>query len=473
MIISFLRFLLTLNTSGGVHTPAPLLREGVDALIDTGPDGRPQMPGTSMAGLLQQRLHDVGRTSAEHMEALFGTVGTEEKNPGTTNGAGTGASTPRVASRLWVFDAVATNDQEPLTRSTTAIDRQRGAAQTHTLRTVQTVRAGTVFEVFLRWDGPLEELKPLLDAFNGWRPRIGARVSTGQGVCSVSELHTGSLDLADPQDFLTWLTESGPALVRSAATVPHNVEPPKDSSDLSLHWHIEGPLTVMNAKAAQRGGGETGEDITIPMLTLGGRPLIPGSSIKGVVRSRMEYILRTVGLPACSPQAEAPSCGSCLPCRFFGFGGNDDAQSSVVGRRGVVMPRDAVVSGGVKCARTHVAIDRFTGGAAQRTRVDVDGVPTGGRGGMLFTVEAVEGGDFTMDWDHEGLQDEGILTALKSLLRLVADDFTDGLIGLGHSTYAGYGTITLKNEDCLPSRTEATQWLREELAAGERQGVNA
>jgi len=47
-------------------------------------------------------------------------------------------------------------------------------------------------------------------------------------------------------------------------------------------------------------------------------PMIPGSSMKGLLRSSAERILRTIGNPVCSLTKKGKGCGDCIACKLFG-----------------------------------------------------------------------------------------------------------------------------------------------------------
>src|SRR5260370_22443059 len=151
-------------------------------------------------------------------------------------------------------------------------------------------------------------------------------------------------------------------------------------------------------------------------------------------------------------------CGRWWPCEVFGFGGGHDVASEAVGARALIRVADAVVDEGAPVRRRqHVAIDRFTGGA---------------REGLLYTVEALEGGQFTfvaepLSADLPG----GKLAEILALLRLVLEDLDDGLIGVGGGESRGYGSISVDLDAAeargdLPTRPHARQELPPLPAAG-------
>ena len=442
MHVTLIRFTVRLLTPGAVTTPGRGRRDEADAIVDLDHRGRPHLPGTSLAGALRQAVRDV--LGEERAIDLFGTVAP----PADDGGSGTAT-----ASRLWVHsgrlvdengNAVSAPAGGVRTRTSTAIDRDRAAARLHTLRSEELLPAGTRFAVGLRWDeAEAGERDDFLAVLAGWQPRLGRGISRGRGRCAVGDLLWGELDLHDPADLLTWASTGGPDLYAAAAS-----RRPELSGDtvratldratrahakplLDVRCELCGPLligsgaseTVARPDDTTPDGQEQTTDVALPLVE-GGVHIVPGSALKGVLRSRVEYILRTLDGDgaACRDQR----CGACLPCRTFGHGGGDSAGAIAVGARGLVVVDDAAIDGAVTRRRTHVAIDRFTGGAAP---------------GLLFTDEVVEAGAFRIRADDLGL-DPDDRELLLALLRLVFQDLHDGLIGIGRSTARGYGSLT-------------------------------
>jgi len=440
--VAYVTFVLTLTEPGGVSVPAPAGAD-VHARLDRGHDGRPQVPGTSLAGALRDMVRAArgeavanrwfGRLLGEDDERLEGQVAAE-------------------ASPVWVFGGQLREAADPVVMASTAIDRARGAAREQTLRAEEVLPAGTSFEAFLRWDdAPAGEVLDLAGLLAGWRPLIGRGVSRGRGQCAVSSVRHGTLHLDSPDDLLRWLTLSGPDLARAVAVIPvedaaAEAEPPVCRARVS----VAGPWRI--------GTGEKVKGSPAPMLRVSGRLTVPGSAIKGVMRSRSEYIVRSVGVEACLDQ----QCGSCWACRVFGHGGGTDSASSSVGARALIRFADCPLRDAVEIVRTHVAIDRFTGGARDK---------------LLYQDEAVESGSFTIAAARLGTVPPPLLAEIRAVLRLVLEDLNDGVIGMGSGSARGYGSVRVNFEPAadgssgggLPSADEA----RRELARMARDGAHA
>jgi len=173
---------------------------------------------------------------------------------------------------------------------------------------------------------------------------------------------------------------------------------------------------------------------------------IPGSSLKGVIRSHSERITRTLRQdkePACCNLFEKDkrkpdfACSeyfeaykkqegikklngtdsykqSCLICRLFGS--TENASRLIV--------RDAYLKDGCNVkleTRTGVGIDRFTGGAVR---------------GALFSLEVASNAEFKAQLYIRNFE----LWQL-GLLAYVFKDFEDGIIPIGYGKSRGFGTI--------------------------------
>ncbi len=417
--LALVRFVARLDEPGGVSTPAPPGRDDIDLAIDRDPWSRPHLPGTSLAGALRALVRDYA--GDEVASQFFGRL--TPKDPAST-------TVDAVASAIWVLGSTLMSAEDPRlgVRQSTAIDRDRGAALAHTLRREEVLAAGSRFEVFLRWDDPDDgQLADFLAHLAAWRPLLGHGVTRGRGRVRIDEVGYGLLDLQDADDLARWLRSDGPDLLRSVATRPAPAGKAVSSPDrLQIPVTIDGPLRVGTGQSTS----DDGAGVAVARVYRDGdRIVIPGSGLKGLLRSRCEFILRSVGVRPrpCLDQR----CGQCWPCGVFGYGGGDDPAAHSVGFRGLVRVLEAVVTTPSEVdpvvRRTHVAVDRFTGGA---------------RDEQLFTVEALESGTFTLTIELlAGLTpvQEG---QLRALLRLVLADLGDGLVGIGSAVTRGYGSVT-------------------------------
>ena len=428
--VIFLHLVLELTEAGAVTRPVLEDPSSEVRLPDVEPEtdhlGAITLPGTSIAGSL--RAH-VARRAPGAEVALFGEVTADSATP----------SAVRVLGSRLTTAAAGTVDLRQ-----TAIDRTRGAARTSHLRHSRLVAAGTRFQVFLRLDdvaGAQEAV--LLDGLATWQPLIGRAVTSGHGAARVVSLHRGRCDLTTKEGLGTFLSAHGPELVVAVATEPVPLADPTPREHLRIAFSLTSALHVGSGASRSGPADGPGHEVT-PVFRLAGLPAVPGTSLRGVLRSRSEYALRSLGLPACLDGG----CGTCLPCGIFGHGGGHDDSSTTVGRRGRIRVLDAVIADPVVVTRSHVAIDRFTGGALD---------------GALWTVEVVESGRFELVVERLDATDHEWELA-QALVRLVAQDLHDDVLGIGGRTTAGHGSVRMDDPD-PGSLAVAQRTVRSLLAA--------
>ena len=413
---------IRLETPGGVTAPEALDAPEQTLVIRRDTNEEPHLPGTTVAGSLRAYCGADRDLVTEQQPNLFGGSTDDGKK--------------RTASPIQVLGTVHRPAGELNACQRTAIDRERGAASNMTFHGVEQLPAGTEFDVHLRWDmrgepESDERLQRFLSRLHRWRPSIGGGTSTGAGMCYVSGLGHRVYDLNTVDGLSSWL-QIGSLVDYPAAA---EVEPAAPGDPLfSFEFEIVDGIHIGTGETGKF--GDSSEEYS---PTAGGpTPVIPGTGLKGVLRSRAEYICRTLGVACCENQ----SCGDCTPCRIFGFAGVErSAQRAKIRLRNAEI-RDAVVQ-----YRRHVAIDRFTGGAAP---------------GLLYTDEVVTAGLFTIRID---LLAETLHPSERRLLEAVIADLHDGLVGIGGRTTAGLGTVRLvdpEKHDLTTSDIAAT--LNQEAA---------
>lgn len=387
---------------GSVATPGSVIDR--DILLDAA--GRPWIPGSSIAGSLRAHLAAADPPADDELM-------------GSAPPASRAESAESRVSPLWVVGAVfeptrsaaaAADDLE--TTGQTAISRDRGAAAAGTLRVSRMAAAGGLLTVYLRHDPDLRH-GPLTDAhltlITRWRPAIGRDRTKGAGRARLVELRHGTVDPATPDGAATWLSHDGPALFHAVAT-QRLAGPAEDAPWLTASFEITDGLLV---------GSLAGKVATSRKRN--GRPIVPGSAWKGVIRSRAEYIIRSVhGEDAACQQKEGtcqqPVGGPCPACAVFGH----------QGQRGLLAFRDSDIEDAAEAdpPRTHVGIDRVTGGS---------------RDALLFETAPLTAGQLRLRID--ALSDPPPWT--RNLIGHVLRDIGDGLIGVGSRTTRGLGTLRL------------------------------
>ena len=230
---------------------------------------------------------------------------------------------------------------------------------------------------------------------------------------------------------------------------------PDDFHELRERVRLVGTLETTTGLRVGSGGGGLDDAVDLPVLRdVDGYPFIPGSSIKGVLRSTLEALVRGSGAEGsvwtCDPlsgegcgdhesgrREDVDVDGHCLLCRVFGSHvlashvRVSDAMIPPDGRRGFV-PIER---------RDGVAIDRDLGVAVSGQKYDFEVVAAGTR----FTTEVfVENPE---PW-------------MLGLLTVGFDQIDDGFSALGGFTSRGLGRVRM-------TWTEVTRVTARGLLAGE------
>jgi len=208
----------------------------------------------------------------------------------------------------------------------------------------------------------------------------------------------------------------------------------RNEAKITFKMKVDSPLSI-------RSGSENGIDPTLPDMQClrtfkdgENTVFIPGSSIKGVIRSRCERIIKFLEGNACNIVDRNQSCNGkekelkkeltgsdiykkvCHACRIFG--------STAIGSR--VKFKDAYPIGKTKIGfRNGVGINRITG-AAQR--------------GALYDFEVVEDGTFEVSFIITNYE----LYQLKLLLFAI-EDIDEGYVSFGGSTTRGNGKMKVED----------------------------
>lgn len=421
---------LSLRGNGSEFTDADFRRDG---------HGRLTIPGTSLAGVLRTIVERVapdgdacwlwtGAAGAE-VEAcgcavcrLFGNV-----RPGAPEAA---------ASRVRVFDAPLRSAQTRIVDGV-ALDRERRAASQAKKFDYAEVGRQAEFdlELIVAANDEDEEssvalVREALAWFAAGYAPIGARGSSGLGVVeAVGSVRELVRDWDDTDDLVNALAGAGDEAwrpVTSPATSSGSLRQSPLRLTFDLKLRDDSTFLIADPEQAARTGFDRAPRGGVRAAEL------PGTSLRGVLRSQAERILRTLQpdrLVACdvtkggckrprSPESDATWC--CRACRMFG---NEGWGSRVALR---VQPS---TSPGTEVPFDHVALDRFTGGARDKLKFNALAV----RGvcyPVIVTIDEADAGE--RDW-------------MLGLLVLALGDLHAGRCTVGHGGSKGHGYFEVRN----------------------------
>jgi CRISPR/Cas system CSM-associated protein Csm3 (group 7 of RAMP superfamily) len=384
--------------------------------------GGPLLPGTTLAGSLRNALADrltgYGGDEPEAVSDLFG--GRRGDDDGTQ-------------SPVIVFDALGRlpDGLGVEIRDGVAISAASGTAEDHKKYDYEVLPAGTIFPVRVDILVPekadekdlVEALATSLDALSHGEVAFGAKRSRGLGRVSATWV-ARRFDLTSPEGWQAWVQSDHEAPASASGEGARALDAlraaaPDDLASLSLLGDgrhrvvLDLDLTVEGALLV-RSPGTSPNAPDVSHLTSGGSPILPGTSLAGVLRSQALRIARLVR----RQQADATRWID----RLFGprfEGQRPPAGFELFASR--LRVGEAVITGGNARRQTRIAIDRFTQGV----------IPT-----ALFD-ELVHGGGSV----QVRLELRDPRPGELGLLLLVLKDLLSGELAVGGASSIGRGVL--------------------------------
>lgn len=368
-----------------------------------------------------------------------------------------------------------------------SLDRQTRAAREALLYHLEYVPCGVTFTFEMTGDNLSDDdvarLLALLDTFNDEENPVslGAQASNSWGRVRCAPPILSVYTSADLQrDLAGWLHGDGSHTQAAGYAACREVDEEtrraiharkhdlrasgKKPLNVSVRLHFPGPLLVCDPQQDERVAraskdnvppGQKPPDAT-PILDERGLPMIPAKAVRGVLRSRAEMILRTLGLPALPPY-DTPAVGSIaevaaldLANQLFGASGwRSPLQLAPLRFQDRNAQGQAVNPAWLN--QEFVANDRFTGGGSE---------------GKKFNARAVVGatfeGSFTLD--PERIAALPASTMAHGLLALVLRDLAEGDLTFGSKSSIGYGAglgiCTVTGYDSLEKWFESPEVIR-------------
>lgn len=268
---------------GPVHVGGVGGNEDVDLALAVNGSGDFYIPGTSLAGAMRAWLSR--QTNAPDVNKVWGFQ--EEMETEDKQGH---ASFVLVEDGL-VTLPVGTNVE---TRDGVGIDRVWGSAADRVKYDRAVLPAGTeitlnlTVELTTKEDPARESVVAVLKALQLGEIRLGAAKTRGMGRVTLKELQIGEQDLLSFRGMLETLRKSvSPLDVKSMKATSLRGS---SALDINIDWKPRGPVMVKTEQ------GGVAVDM-LPLVSARGSDLtfvLPGSAIKGALRSQAERIVRTV-----------------------------------------------------------------------------------------------------------------------------------------------------------------------------------
>ncbi|MBN2394707.1 MAG: hypothetical protein JXR84_28505 [Anaerolineae bacterium] len=279
-------------------------------------------------------------------------------------------------SLLIVNDARAALQQTEI-RDGVRIDPHTGTAMVDTASSrvqgykfdLELIPAGTVFELHFELlipKGKREALKAMLaSALQGVEDgdvALGARKRRGFGQCQITQWKVICYDLSDVQQLCAWLKGAPSAYMNSDDKIAKCLAVPlthdkRDRLTLQGTFVLASPLLIRSEADAYDAEKEISLADTAHLRSQrpnrGAVPVLPGTSLTGVLRHRALRIARTLGSEA--------NATDLITGLFGGERLGADGKKTLVASR--LSVREVEIKNTHRLVQTRVKIDRFTGGA--------------------------------------------------------------------------------------------------------------
>jgi hypothetical protein len=391
-----------------------------DVLCDSG--GRPFLPGSTAAGVL--------RSLCPRAEVLFG-------------------SGDKI-SPLWVLDSEI--DGEIIALDGVALDRENKVALEQKKYDYEAIATGAKFTIRLLLtirardtaDDLEGALKEIAGALKSGAVCFGAKTKRGFGRVSCESVAARAFDLSpgNTDALMQWLSFDWQASDgwETAESVPYST----DEQGITAKLKLAGSIMIRDTRNTHEGLHPGEKEPDYKHISIGGKPVILGTSWAGAVRSGLYRLLK----PKFGVLAET------YLDSVLGFVSEDDQQaepSLVTFGASTLEATDAKTEG--YRATTRVKIDRFTGGAAD---------------GALFTEKPWYGGETTLEIRYPQSRSD-----IKELLVLALEGIDKGLIQIGGESAVGRGFFSVLSVNDAPLSACTSSPKQNLIAAIEKVGEPA
>lgn len=409
--------------------------------------GVPYIPGASIAGALRSYLGlrllgrkgfaaiSAGSPEPAEVEALFG-----------------GRRKNGKMSRVVVFDASPPEQKVPAFRSRSVsavrdgvrLDQETGLAVENAKFDTEVLEPGCSFvirmECLSRAGDDEQASRALRAAFacvSGalakGEVRLGARTRRGFGRGRVTEWKVREVDPAKPADLAAWLGASPCPPVRSDSSfwkgagraIPHAELLPDMRRSIRIEATLDLETSLLVRRYLERQAENEMKQPDVEQITSSGNPVIPGTSVAGLLRHRVSFVARSLW-----GKADAAELNSVVDGMFGPLQQEIAGKAGSSLRAGRVWVDEGLLANVESYRQVRVAIDRFTGGAMDHALFMEQPVrPRKGASGPAVTLTA----------EIEGAGDGAEREA--GLLFLAFKDILMGRAPLGGETSIGRGSI--------------------------------
>ena len=366
-----------------------LLGSGNDDLADIevmrDSNGKPFIPGTSLAGVLKHYFEDNFRNKICEDSGCFWGIHRKKEEKEKEGES--------YQSAFICHDLFSENAKTRV-RDGVRIDPKKQIAEDKGKYDFEVIEEGASFD--LLWELTIRQkndkktfhkiLATILDKLKNDTPdkegtfHIGAKTNSGFGKCKLTDVQIFDFDFFKKEDVLKWLEQEWQD-PNSTGGVTELQEGPFDIENKT--FSIDAKFSIKNSIII-RAYSEKAYLSDSTSLTSADKFILPGTSLKGAIRHRALKILKTL-----NPEGDVAEK---TINELFGIAGKD--VKSKEEKKGLVQVEEVEITNVETESQTRIKIDRFTGGTVKTALFDT--MPLWSKNGDL---EAINAGIRIKDWD--------------------------------------------------------------------------
>ncbi|WP_066635760.1 RAMP superfamily CRISPR-associated protein [Desulfolucanica intricata] len=314
--------------------------------------GNPYIPATSFAGVLRHYFYEHAEIEENEKEQLRYFWGDDDERKETSI----------CQSALFISDLTSANKSVIKIRDGVAIDNKKGIAKEGKKYDYEVLEPGALFnlkmEITFRsktYDKQIfvKILAFLIKALKENYISVGAMTTKGFGRCKLINEEIYELDFNRKEDVIALLSGDMNLIRQGCTTIDINDTYPMKTKEFT----IESLFEIKNSLIVRAYSGDPLAPDAMHILS-NGHPVLPGTSIKGAIRSRAVRIINTLG-----------SNGEELIKRLFGW--VDDEGVSKEKYKSRVIIEEEKISNIASEIQSRIKIDRFTGGVIKTALFEI------------------------------------------------------------------------------------------------------
>jgi CRISPR/Cas system CSM-associated protein Csm3 (group 7 of RAMP superfamily) len=423
---------LIIGSGDGDETDNDLLRDR---------DGLPFIPGTSWAGAVRDYFYDED-DSNPWFEAFFGSELDKEKDQEKEY------QSALITSDLFLIDK---SPYIPEYRTNVVIEGKTGTAEEGKLFDYEVIPAGKSFdfqcEIVLRQEifhnpnaentnaqrlaAMIDYTHSIITLLQQGQMVLGAKTNSGFGRVVLTNVLFRHFDFSNPEDRLDWFSgkrDLFPYEKEKNKPAGYFEKAKKSVLDISGSFFVEDSIIIREYL-------ENDPDADYRSFHSNNKAVLPGTSLKGVIRQRAAKIFNTLGIDQNKKAMEQ------YLNQLFGWvetnGKNGDLDSAKA-LRGRVSISESIIEGGREANQTRIKIDYFTGGVLEHALFSEKPIWSHGKAVINLNLRIKKIAKREDDQHQE--KNEEILTDAAIILQ-VMKDLWDGDLPVGGEASIGRGRL--------------------------------